>query len=78
MCILQFEHKYFSEMTCFFLSNTTRPNFTKIEWLDFDEFVDSNLTEYGRPSFAIQNIDSKGAFSCHVVIMSKLYILCSE
>ena len=29
-----------------------RPNFAKIEWSDFVEFVDSNLTEYGRPNFA--------------------------
>ena len=28
------------------------PNFAKIEWSDFVEFVDSNLTEYGRPNFA--------------------------
>ena len=29
-----------------------RPNFAKIEWSDFVEFVDSNLRDYGRPNFA--------------------------
>ena len=29
-----------------------RPNFAKIEWSDFVEFVDSNLTDYGRLNFA--------------------------
>ena len=29
-----------------------RPNFAKIDWSDFVEFFDSNLTEYGRPNFS--------------------------